>query len=121
MNRQFERYLQMSLVALDLLVLNVLYFLIQILFKKGIHSSDSNVYLQYLDLSNIIWLLLSFFLRTYADKVILNFEYFTKRTIQVYLLWIIVILFYLFFSREFRISRLFIISTISSFGLGLIP
>ena len=60
-----------------------------------------------------------FFLRTYADKVILNFEYFTKRTIQVYLLWIILILFYLFFSREFRISQVFIISTIISFGLGL--
>jgi putative colanic acid biosysnthesis UDP-glucose lipid carrier transferase len=71
-------------------------------------------------LSNIIWLLLSFFLRTYADKIILNFEYFTKRTTQVYLLWIICMLVYLFFSREFIISRLFIVTTISSFGLGLL-
>ncbi len=62
----------------------------------------------------------SFFLRTYAEKVILNFEYFTKRTIQVYLLWIIFMLVYLFFSNEFRISHAFIISNIISFGFGLL-
>jgi putative colanic acid biosynthesis UDP-glucose lipid carrier transferase len=119
MNRQFERYLQMTLIILDLFVLNILYFLCELILKVGIPSDISYAYLQYLILSNIIWILLSYFLRTYADKVILNFEYFTKRTIQVYLLWIIVILFYLFFLREFRISRVFIISTIISFGLGL--
>ena len=119
MNRQFERYLQMTLAILDLFVLNILYFFCQLLLKEGIPSEVSYAYWQYWILSNLIWILLSYFLRTYADKVILNFEYFTKRTIQVYLLWIILILFYLYFSREFRISRIFIISTIVSFGLGL--
>jgi putative colanic acid biosynthesis UDP-glucose lipid carrier transferase len=119
-NRQFERYLQMTLVTLDLFVLNILFFLSQVLVKENIHSSNFYAYLQYWMLSNIIWLLLSFFLRTYADKIILNFEYFTKRTTQVYLLWIICMLVYLFFSREFIISRLFIVTTISSFGLGLL-
>src|SRR6476619_1211511 len=119
MNRQFERYLQMTLAILDLFVLNILYFFCQLLLKEGIPSEVSYAYWQYWILSNLIWILLSYFLRTYADKVILNFEYFTKRTIQVYLLWIILILFYLFFSREFRISRIFIISTILSFGSGL--
>ena len=36
------------------------------------------------------------------------------------MLWIIFILFYLFFTRAFQVSRLFIISTIISFGLGLL-
>ena len=119
MNRQFERYLQVTLIVLDLAVLNILYFFCQLLLKERVPADVSSVYWQYWMLSNIIWLLLSYFLRTYAGKVILNFEYFTKRTIQVYLLWIIVILFYLFFSQEFRISRVFIIFTIISFGLGL--
>ena len=48
------------------------------------------------------------------------FEHFTKRTSQVYLLWIIAMLFYLFFSREFRISRIFIISGMIAFGMGLL-
>jgi putative colanic acid biosysnthesis UDP-glucose lipid carrier transferase len=120
MNRQFERYLQMTLIILDLLVLNTLYFACKFILKEHILPDAPSAYAEYWLLSNIFWLLLSFFLRTYAGKVILDFEYFTKRTIQVYLSWIIVMLFYLFFSREFRISRIFIISTIISFGLGLL-
>ena len=120
MNRQFERYLKITLVALDLIVLNLLFLLCQILFTKNINAYYWNAYILYWTISNVIWILLAFFLRTYADKVILDFEYFTKRTIQVYLLWIIFIMFYLFFYREFKISRLFIVTSISSLGLGLL-
>jgi putative colanic acid biosynthesis UDP-glucose lipid carrier transferase len=120
MNRQFERYLQMTLVILDLFVLNLLYFFCRLLFHDRIPAGFPYPFLEYWALSNIMWLLLSVFLRGYAGKVILDFVYFTKRTIQVYLAWIILMLFYLFFSREFTISRIFIISTITSFGLGLL-
>lgn len=120
MNRQFERYLQISLVVLDLLVLNILYFFSKILLNENASSNNFIAYSQYWAITNAIWILLSFFLRTYAEKVILNFEYFTKRTIQVYLLWIILILFYLFFSNEFRISHRFVIFNIITFGCGLL-
>ncbi len=86
----------------------------------SIPSNLWGVYFQYWTVSVTAWLLLAFFLRTYAGKVILVFEHFTKRTSQVYLVWIIVMLFYLFFSREFRISRIFIISGMISFGMGLL-
>jgi putative colanic acid biosynthesis UDP-glucose lipid carrier transferase len=119
-SRQFERYLRMTLILLDLVVLNLLYFFCQILFIKHIDSYYVNAYILYWIISNALWLLLSLLLRTYADKVILSFESFTKRTIQVYLLWIIFIMFYLFFSREFKVSRFFIFTTIGIFGLGLL-
>lgn len=79
-----------------------------------------DAYILYWAISNALWLLLSFLLRTYGQKITLSFEHFTKRTIQVYLLWIIFIMFYLFFSRELKISRLFIVSTIGIFGIGLL-
>lgn len=120
MNRQFERYLQRSLVILDLLVLNLFYFLSKILLNESASLNNFNAYSQYWIISNALWLLLSFVLRTYSEKVILNFEYFTKRTIQVYLIWIISVLFYLYFSSEFRISHTFIILNIISFGCGLL-
>lgn len=120
MNRQFERYLQISLILLDLLALNIVYFFCRLFLKDHIPGNSSFAYFEYWILLNTIWFLLSFLLRTYAEKVILNFEYFTKRTIQVYLFWIILILIYLFFSREFTISRAFIISTIISFGFVLL-
>jgi len=120
MNRQFERYLQMTLIILDLLVLNSLVFIIQLILAKQIHPDNTNSYFNYWVVSNFLWLVPSFILRTYASKTILSFEHFTKRTTQVYMLWIILILFYLFFSFEFKISRIFIFSTIISFGVGLL-
>lgn len=120
MNRQFERYLQIMLIALDLFVLIIAYLFCKVVLAENIPSSLWGVYFQYWTISVISWLLLSFLLRTYADKIILNFEYFTKRTAQVYLVWIICMLFYLFFSRELQISRIFIISSMISFGAGLL-
>ncbi|HVX00541.1 MAG TPA: exopolysaccharide biosynthesis polyprenyl glycosylphosphotransferase, partial [Candidatus Babeliaceae bacterium] len=118
MNRQFERYLQITLVALDLLVLNALYFTSHIFLQHP--ALSGNAYIIYWAFVNIAWFILSFFLRTYAEKVILNFEYFTKRTIQVYLVWIIALLVYLFFSNEFRISHKFIVFNVIAFGAGLL-
>jgi putative colanic acid biosynthesis UDP-glucose lipid carrier transferase len=119
MNRQFERYLQMTLVALDLFAITIIYFLCKVLLTSSIPVDYWSIYFQYWTISVAAWLTLSFFLRTYAEKAILNFEHFTKRTSQVYLIWIIVILLYLFMSREYRISRTFIIFTVLGFGLGL--
>ena len=120
MNTQFERYLKITLAALDLIALNLLYLLSQFIFKTSIDFQSVDSYILYWVISNVLWLLLSFFLRNYADKTIMSFEAFTKRTIQVYLLWIIFVMSYLFFSRELEISRLFIITTMGSFGLGLL-
>jgi putative colanic acid biosynthesis UDP-glucose lipid carrier transferase len=120
MNKQFERYLQMTLVVLDLFVLTIGYFICKFFFTESIPVDYWGIYFQYWTISVAGWLLLSFFLRTYAGKVILVFEYFTKRTTQVYLVWIICMLFYLFFFREFRISRIFIMSSMIAFGTGLL-
>ena len=120
MNKQFDRYLQITLIVLDLIMLNLVFFLCQIIFAESIHYNTSNAYFRYLTFANSSWLLLSFFLRTYALSNILKFENFTKRTIQAYLVWIILVLFYLFFYRELSISRLFILSTTGGFGLALL-
>jgi putative colanic acid biosysnthesis UDP-glucose lipid carrier transferase len=120
MNKQFERYLQMTLIALDLFILNFAYFFCKIVLTESIPATFWSAYFQYWIISVALWIALSFFLRTYAAKAILNFEHFTKRTTQVYLLWITAILLYLYLSRDFKISRLFIIAGIVSFGLGLL-
>lgn len=119
MNRQFIRYLQSTLVILDLVILNLFYLLCQ-LFENHIDYYTRSAYILYWAISNALWLLLSFLFSTYSEKKILNFDTFTKRTIQVYLLWIIFLMGYLFFSRELEVSRLFIFSTIGSFGFGLL-
>ena len=120
MNPQFSRYLRMTLIVLDLLILNLFYLICQVIFSNTIGLFKFDSYIYYWALSNGLWVILSFILGTYSEKIILSFQPFTKRTIQVYLLWIILIMFYLFFSREFDISRLFIFSTIAAFGVGLL-
>ncbi|MFT3911840.1 MAG: undecaprenyl-phosphate glucose phosphotransferase [Ferruginibacter sp.] len=117
MNRQFKRYLQISLIILDLLVLNLSFIIARFLFKI-----PGNFFTSYLALwvfLNTFWLVLSFICGTYFEKIIINFETFTKRTVQVYTLWIIAIFFYLFFSHEYQVSRFFILSIITCFGIGL--
>ncbi|MDQ6763103.1 MAG: undecaprenyl-phosphate glucose phosphotransferase [Bacteroidota bacterium] len=119
MNRQFERYLKITLIGLDLIILNSIYVIAEIFFSKTIATNYLHQYLQYLVIANGLWLLLSFICQTYAGKIILNFNFFTKRTVQVYLLWCICILVYLFFTRELIVSRLYIFITLIGFGLGL--
>ncbi len=119
MNKQFERYLKMTLIGLDLIILNSIYVIAEFFFITKIPANDLHQYLQYLVVANFLWLLLSFICRNYAGKIILNFNFFTKRTVQVYLLWCICILIYLFFTRELIVSRLYIVITLIGFGLGL--
>jgi putative colanic acid biosynthesis UDP-glucose lipid carrier transferase len=119
-NRQFERYLQITLFVIDIIILNVVFIIFQLIFTDSIHIKTNDAYFKYISVANIAWILLAFFLRTYANSIILNFEDFTKRAIQVFLIWIIIILFYLFFSRELVISRFFIVTTTTAFGLGLL-
>ncbi|MEO8768981.1 MAG: undecaprenyl-phosphate glucose phosphotransferase [Ferruginibacter sp.] len=117
MNRQFKRYLQISLIILDILVLNLSFIFARFLFK--IPGNFFTSYLQLWLFLNTFWLILSFICGTYYEKIIINFETFTKRTVQVYTLWIIAIFFYLFFSHEFQVSRFFILAIITGFGIGL--
>ena len=84
MNRQFDKYLQITLIALDLILLNLTFFISQVIFTKNTHHDIA--YFRYLTFANSSWLLLSFFLRTYALPNILNFENFTKKIPQNLLL-----------------------------------
>jgi putative colanic acid biosynthesis UDP-glucose lipid carrier transferase len=119
MNKQFKRYLQISLILLDLIILNIAFFIPKLLFGGRIVDNYFSAYLSFWLFMNSIWLILCFVSGTYVEKIIIHFETFTKRTLQVYILWMIALLFYLFFSREIQVSRFFILTFIVSFAVGL--
>jgi putative colanic acid biosysnthesis UDP-glucose lipid carrier transferase len=120
MNRQFKRYLQITLIVIDFFVLNLIFSVSRIFLKDKVGVTDFNSYLEFLVILNVFWLIISLACRTYIETNIINFESFTKRTVQVYLLWVIASLFYLFFLRKFNISRFFIFIIFINFGLGLL-
>lgn len=124
MNRQLKYYLQATLIGMDLFILNLSYFISRIflyeIMNENIPESFYSSYFLFWLLINACWIIISFYFGIYNEKSILYFEIFTKRSAQVYFLWIIIMLFYLFLAREFRLSRFFIVSTITFFGAGLI-
>ena len=119
MNKVLRNYLQKTLIFLDILVLNLTFLLARFIFEERIIDNYFKAYFELWLFINAGWIMISFMARTYSDGNIIDFEFFTKRTVQVYLLWIIAILFYLFFSRQLQVSRFFTLVTIIMFGLGL--
>ncbi len=121
MNKQLKSYLQKIIIALDLLALNIAFFGSRLIFESRITDATSfTSYMEFWISLNSAWIILSFVSRTYAENNLTNFESFTKRTVQVYLLWIIAALFFLFFTRQFIVSRFFIVVTIIIFGSSLL-
>lgn len=119
MNQQFKRYLQLSLIFMDLFMMNFCFLLLGYILNHRIPSLWDKTYMSFLFYANIIWILLCFFSGTYTEKVMLQFESFTKRTVQVFLVWFILSMMYLFFSRIVEISRLFTFYFFLSFPVGL--
>ncbi len=120
MNKQFERYLKGTLLILDLLVLNIVYYFAQIIFNKSYDHESIKVYNLYFYVSNGMWLFITFALGLYKEKAILRYDLFFKRTIQVIVVWVLGLMIYLFFSRQILLSRLFILYATAFFGLGIL-
>lgn len=105
---------------MDFIILNLILFLGRLFFAKSLPVEYKHSYTMYSYMANANWAVLSFFGATYAKRIIQEFVNFLKRTIQIYFVWIILVLGYLFFTRELLLSRLFIALTIAAFGVGLL-
>ena len=119
MNASLKNYLQNTIVILDLFFLNIILLLLHFIFNENVSWLISSVYMECWIILNGSWITLTFILRIYSGAVFNRFEFFIKRTAQVYLFWIIGVLFYLFFFRKFQISRGFVFITFIAFGFSL--
>jgi putative colanic acid biosysnthesis UDP-glucose lipid carrier transferase len=120
MNKQSIIFLQVSLVSLDILILNLIFFSFRLFFDPRIPDVYITDYFEYWLLISGVWLSISFLNGVYTKNSILSFEEFSRKTIKVYLFWFACVIAYLFFVREVNLSRLFIGSTIFAFGIGLL-
>jgi len=120
MNRRFLQFLQLTLVSLDLLILNAIYLLVRLFLHNRIGDENFMLYFQYWAILNSCWIALSWIGKIYSSTSILSFESFTKRTMRIYVIWVLSIFFYLFLSHKLTLSRLFVTSTCVAFGVGLL-
>jgi putative colanic acid biosynthesis UDP-glucose lipid carrier transferase len=120
MNKQFLRFLQTTLFALDIVMLNIIFVAFHFIFRERIPNENNNYYFEYWIWVNIIWIFCAWLGGIYREKIILSFESFFSRTAKAYLFWFSFLILYEFFTGEFILSRLFIFSLIITFGFALV-
>ncbi|HVY76436.1 MAG TPA: undecaprenyl-phosphate glucose phosphotransferase [Puia sp.] len=120
MNRRFLQFLQAAVAGLDVFILNVVYILFWILMKNRVAEGSFIFYLQFWTFLNISWIFFSWAGGVYAAKNIISFESLTSRTMRMYVIWVFVAFFYLFLSHKLALSRLFVLFTSLSYGVGLL-
>ena len=120
MNVPLKNYLNNTIILLDLIILNLVFFLVYFTFNERKQWGFPKIYIEFCLLLNASWFVLTFISRAYSGETFNRFEWFIKRTAQVYFLWIIAAMFYLFFFRKYQLSRGFIFTSFIAFGFGLL-
>lgn len=119
MNQRLATLLRISFVILDLLVLNLVFIICQYVFRDAIVlNKEQYTYLWFY--SNAAWVAASWATSIYQDTYIYSFEKFSKRTVNAYVYLLALEMLYLFFNKDAQISRLFLISILSSFAISLL-
>src|SRR5262245_47615995 len=108
MNKQFTRFLQISLAGLDLFSLNFVVILSQLWLKDYIPVEYYLQYAWFWFFLNISWIGLALAGNIYHEKFIVSFELFSRRTFRAFLFWLGMCMLYLYFFQQFHLSRLLI-------------
>lgn len=120
MNQRLTILLRIMFVLLDLVVLNLVFIICQAVFEKHI-SVEAEVQYSYLwFFSNVAWVAVSWGINVYQDKFIYSFERFSRQTMTAFLYFLGIMMLYLFFSKGGDISRLFLVSILTSFAICLL-
>ncbi len=119
MNQRLTNLLRLTFVVLDLVVLNLVFTICQYVFSESIQPNKIHyTYLWFF--SNAAWVFASWATRIYQNEYIHSFEKFSRRTMSAYAYLLILEMMYFFFNKEASISRLFLLSILSSFASSLL-
>ena len=116
MNNRFVKHLQITLVALDLAVINLLFFLSRTFFRQKLGDFAPMEYAYFLYFMNLCWILTTWIGGVYTSKVIVNFETFSRRSKSAYLYFTGLVIIYLYFFHQTLISRTFIATQLAGIG-----
>jgi hypothetical protein len=108
MQKGLKYLLSNALFALDILGLNISVLILLLFYQRTLMAFDFRPYLQFWLMMNLIWVLIALVIGLYGSMLVLKFEQFVKRTMQLYLIWVMLMLMYLVVTREVSFSRSFI-------------
>lgn len=120
MNQRLAILLRISFAFLDLLVLNVTFLICQFIFEGHISEIAKIQYTYFWFFCNIAWMIASWSINIYNDRNIYLFEKFSKQTMHAFAYFLGLVMLYLAFNKQADLSRLFIISVLSSFAVSLL-
>ncbi|MEI9809904.1 MAG: undecaprenyl-phosphate glucose phosphotransferase [Bacteroidota bacterium] len=120
MNQRLAILLRISFVILDLMVLNVAFIICQLMFESHISADDRLQYTYFWFFCNVAWVIVSWSLNIYNDKLMYSFEKFSKHTMQAFAYFFGLVMLFLVFYKQADLSRLFITSVLSSFAMSLL-
>jgi putative colanic acid biosynthesis UDP-glucose lipid carrier transferase len=119
MNRHAIRFFQTVIAGLDLLAINLVIFLAHILLDTYIPPGYMTYYFRFWLFFNTAWLLLSWLFSVYNEYTIVTFETLSRKTMKAYLSCLAFVVAYLFFFRQFELSRLFVLTVLPAVGFFL--
>jgi putative colanic acid biosynthesis UDP-glucose lipid carrier transferase len=120
MNQRLAILLRISFAVLDLLVLNVAFIICQFVFEGHISIEDKLQYTYFWFFCNVAWVIPTWGLNIYNERDIYSFEKFSRQTMHAFIYFLGIVMIYLVFYKASDLSRLFIISVLSSFAISLL-
>jgi putative colanic acid biosynthesis UDP-glucose lipid carrier transferase len=107
MNQNFVLLIRIIFIFLDLMMLNITYFSVKLYLLGAPYPSDNKEYLFLWIFANLCWLGCAWSYSLYHGRYTNKLDPFIRRTLHTYLIFLILILIYLYFSRQLYISRIF--------------
>jgi len=119
MSKPFLQLICVGILLLDLVMLNASMALYELV-RKTITERSGTAYWIFWAGLNISWIVVTWIVNVYNVKDIFHFEAFSRRTMHAWCYWLILQMLYLFFTRQFLLSRLFIAAAMIGYGLLLL-
>jgi putative colanic acid biosynthesis UDP-glucose lipid carrier transferase len=120
MNSRFLSHLQITLAAMDMVVINFVFLLAEYLFRKGLVITTVIEYNYFLYFLNISWIVVAWASGAYNGKTIMNFEMFSRKSMNAFLYFMGFLMLYLFFFHQLTISRTFLFVVMAGISIALL-
>jgi putative colanic acid biosynthesis UDP-glucose lipid carrier transferase len=101
MNSRFLRHLQLTLLAMDLVAINVVFFIARFFFQREMLIEAYVEYTYFGIFLTVAWLVVAFSGNVYHERNIFSFELFAGRSTRAFLYFLLMICGFLFFSHFF--------------------
>ncbi len=108
MNKKFIHFLRLFIAFIDLLAINIVFFISILAFRKYNAIGHDSQYIYFGFTLSAVWLATIAITNLYNEKNLQSFEIFTRATLRTYSYFLMGISIYLFFFRVFELSRIFL-------------